>query len=198
VKLIGCFARYRSAVTGRNRINENQVGYIQQRILVVHQFVRRRQQRAGVAHLHAPRPKRAQVQPDRSGTRPSVKREGHRPLGRIAHVVFRIRDVEHTSFRRSVFQLQQDRSCRCGVLDLLAANLDGVLGLHHLLFRLLLVLLLLLLLLLLLAGLFALVSFILVRFVRGFFSRFLRAHPSGCRGKHRHHSGDQDRSKFPH
>src|SRR5262245_436138 len=98
------------------------------------------------------------MQPNRSRAWPPVERKRHGPLRRIAHIVFGVCDVKHARLRSSIFQFQQNRSCRRRILDLLPTNLGGVLRLHHLFFRLLLVLLLFFL--VLVAGLLALVSLV--------------------------------------
>src|SRR5215470_4184306 len=111
------------------------------------------------------------MQPDRGRTRTAIKRKCQRPLGRIAHIVLRVRDVEHAGLRRSIFQFQQNRSRRRGVLDLLAAHFDGVLGQHHLFFWLLFVFFLVLLVVFLVS---ALVGLFRVALLRGLVSRLLR------------------------
>ena len=67
-KVFGLLAGDRATVTGQHRIDEDQIGHIEQRIRVVGQAIGRRREFALVGHRYAARPERAQVQPH--GRRP--------------------------------------------------------------------------------------------------------------------------------
>src|ERR1700674_66473 len=75
------------------------------------------------------------MQPHRSGTRTAVEAEGKRALACVADVVLGIGNVEDAGFGRAVFELQEDGASRRGILDLLPADLQGVLGLNDFFFR---------------------------------------------------------------
>src|SRR5262249_49172696 len=75
------------------------------------------------------------MQPDGSRTWASIEGEGDRALRGVAHVILRVGDVEDAGFRRAIFELEQHRAGGRGVLDLLAADARGVLGLDGFLFR---------------------------------------------------------------
>ena len=55
MKLLGRFARNGTAVSRRNGVDEDEVADVQERNVVVDQFVGRRKKRARITHLHAPR-----------------------------------------------------------------------------------------------------------------------------------------------
>src|SRR6266852_6976351 len=75
------------------------------------------------------------MQPHLSGTRTAIEAEGKWALARVTNVILRIRDVEDAGLGRAVFQLQEDGAGRRGVLDLLPADFQGVLGLNDFFFR---------------------------------------------------------------
>ena len=69
-----------AGVAGRHRVDEDQVADREQRLRVVGQLVRRRQQVADVAHQHPARAEQAEVQPHAGAAGTAVERERHRPL----------------------------------------------------------------------------------------------------------------------
>src|SRR5260370_14462384 len=75
------------------------------------------------------------MQPYRRGPGAAVEAEGERALARVADVILGIRDVEDAGLGRAVFELQEDGAGRRGVLDLLSADFQGVLGLNDFFFR---------------------------------------------------------------
>src|SRR6266849_9553285 len=75
------------------------------------------------------------MQPHGRRTWTPVEAEGEGALARVADVILGIRDVEDAGLGRAVFELQEDGAGRRGVLDLLSADFQGVLGLNDFFFR---------------------------------------------------------------
>ena len=71
----------------------------------------------------------------RRRTRPAVVNKADRPLGDVRHALFRVRDVKHGRFRRSVIGFDVVGRSRRVVLDLLPANARGVMRQGSFLFR---------------------------------------------------------------
>jgi hypothetical protein len=141
VEVLGILLGNRAAESGRDRIDKDQVGEVQDGILVVHQFVGRRQRISLGVHRHALGPQRAELQPHRRRPRAAVERERQRTLGGVRHVVLDVGDVEDTGRGRAVFLLQQHGSGGGRVFHVFAADLNRVLGRRDLLLgRLLIVL----------------------------------------------------------
>src|SRR6267143_2195648 len=135
VELRGRFAGDCAAVARRNRIDEDEIRDVEERCIVVDQLIRRGKQRTGVAHLHAAWTKQAKVQPNGGGTRSAIEAECNWALACIADIIFSISHVEDAGFGRPVFEYQQHGSGRRGVLDLLSAKLQRMLGLNNFFFR---------------------------------------------------------------
>ena len=95
----------RPAVAGADRVDEDEVGAIEPRLLVVDQRERRRRHPAVVEHADATGPKRAEVQPDRRGAGTAVEREHQRALRGVGDPVQRVHDVEDRRLRLSVVRL---------------------------------------------------------------------------------------------
>ncbi len=83
-----------SGVAGGDGVDEDEVAHLEQTLLVVHQPVRRRQQRPRVPHDDPAGPEHAQVQPHAGRARPAVERERDRPAQRLGPVQ-RVRGDEH-------------------------------------------------------------------------------------------------------
>src|SRR5712691_5088671 len=75
------------------------------------------------------------MQPHGRRTWTPVEAEGEGALARVADVILGISDVEDAGLGRAVFQLQEDGARRRGVLNLLSADFQGVLGLDDFFFR---------------------------------------------------------------
>jgi hypothetical protein len=114
-------------------IDEDEVGNVEDRRLVVHQPPRRRQLPALVGLLHDSRPEGAELHPYGRRSRTAVEAEGHRPVGGILHAVAGVGDVEDGRLGSAVLVFHQVVAGGRRVVDLLAVEGDGVLGLRRLL-----------------------------------------------------------------
>ena len=132
-----------TAVACAHRVNENEVGVIEDGILVVGQLERGRRQFAFVGEDYAARTEHAHVQPDRRGAWSAVEGECDGAFGFIGYAVFGVGDKEDLGARFFNFRifflvvnifLEDHRPCGDGVLDLLAADLDRVLALDKIIF----------------------------------------------------------------
>ncbi len=65
VPLLGLLPFHRPRIAGADRIDEDQVGFLQQGVFIIHQPVRRLGQTAVELHRHPARPQQPQVQPNR-------------------------------------------------------------------------------------------------------------------------------------
>src|SRR5262249_46843921 len=96
MKLLRVFARRAAAVTGRNWIDENEIGGIEPRRFVVHQMVRREWRFAAIRQFSAPRSERSEVKPHARGTRSAVKGKRDRSLcWIIADIGSRVGNIEN-------------------------------------------------------------------------------------------------------
>src|SRR5258707_1975531 len=77
--LVLCFADG-TAEAGAHRVDEDHIGFVEQRALIVLHPVRRRRSVFGVGGEDAARPESAHVQPNRGGAGAAVINEGYRPL----------------------------------------------------------------------------------------------------------------------
>src|SRR5207247_806480 len=85
----------RATEAGADRVDENQVRLIEQRILIVHRLVRRRERAAVLLEQDAPRPEQSHVQPDGRGAGTAVERKSDWTLRQIPRVVPGVSDVEN-------------------------------------------------------------------------------------------------------
>src|SRR6185295_16351726 len=124
----GVFTGRGPAVAGGHRIDEHQIGHVEERIAVVDQPVGRRRRHAFRLQLHAARTEGSEMQPDgrRAGT--AVVGEGDGALGAILDALPRVGDEEDAGPRLPLFLPQHQRAGRGGVADLLAADDRLVLG----------------------------------------------------------------------
>ena len=83
---LGFAALDRPGVSRRHRVDEDEVAHAEQRLGIVGQPVRRRQQAPDVTHEDPSRPEQSQVQPDAGRSWAAVEREGDRPLRRLRFV----------------------------------------------------------------------------------------------------------------
>ena len=116
-----------AAEAGVGRVDEDEVGAVEQRVLVLDQVERRVGRRLRVADDHAHRSERPHPQPDRRAARAAVVEERHRPRARI-HAVGREGRVEHAARDLALVVLQRDRAGTRRVGIDLPAQGDGVLG----------------------------------------------------------------------
>src|SRR5205823_5045452 len=84
-------------ITGTDRIYKNHVRFRKPRRLVVLHFVRRRRQHPVIKHLYPPRPQRTQMQPNRSRSWSTVKREQQRTTS--SRIVQRVGHVKNACLR---------------------------------------------------------------------------------------------------
>jgi len=140
VPLLGLLSLDGARVARADGVDEDQVGLVEDRELVVDQLEGRLGQVPIEFEHHAARTQRAEVQPDRRGAGSAVEREGDRPLGFVLHIVFGVGDKEDlrlglltVGFLLAVGRLFLDdhRPCGDGVLDLPSADGDAVLGLDE-------------------------------------------------------------------
>ena len=87
----------RAAESRADRVDQHQVAFVEQRVGIVFDAIRRRRHESiGLQHDFA-RTERSHVQPDRSRSRPAVEGEGERPLGRFL-AIERVGDIKHLRF----------------------------------------------------------------------------------------------------
>ena len=79
VKLLRILTVRGAAEPRRDRVDGDDIGHVEERVLVVDEPVWRRGLKPLGRHLDPPRPEHSHVQPDRRGARPAVVREGNRP-----------------------------------------------------------------------------------------------------------------------
>ncbi len=93
------------AVAGADRVDEDEIGAIEPRLLVVDQRERRRRHPAVIEHADATGAERAEVKPDRRGAGAAVEGEHQRALRGIGDAVQGVRDVEDRRLRLSLVRL---------------------------------------------------------------------------------------------
>ena len=133
VKLRGIFARSRPAVAGRNGVDEDQIGGVEEGIFVVDRRVGRGHAVAVRCQHHALWP-HAHVREERSGAGAAVVDERNR-APRWIHAVFGVGHIEHRRFGCAVVGFDDVSGGGGGVGDLLAANASGVMGHRRFFFR---------------------------------------------------------------
>ena len=94
VPVLRLLAFHGTAVACAHRVDENEVGVVEDGILVVGQLERGRRQFAFVGEDHATRTEHAHVQPDRRGAWSAVEGEGDGTFGFVPHAVFGVGDEE--------------------------------------------------------------------------------------------------------
>src|SRR5207247_3550173 len=77
----------RSTESGADRVDEHEICFVEQGILVANGPIGRRERAAVILQLDAPRPEQSQVQPDRRRARTAVERKCDRAPGRITGYV---------------------------------------------------------------------------------------------------------------
>src|SRR4029077_8928971 len=97
-------------------------------------LVRRREERAGVAHLNAARAEGAEMQPDGGGAGATVEGKSDGALGEVGDVVAGVGDEEEAGLGGAVLLLEEDGAGGGGGIDILAADAGGVFGLRALFF----------------------------------------------------------------
>ena len=128
VELLGVLPRRRAAPAGRDRIDEHQVGDVEEAVLVVDQAAGGRQGHPLRIEVDPFRPEGAEVHPQRRRARAAVVAEGDRPLVRVLDAVLGVGDVEEGGPGLPVLVAQHEGAGGGRVGDLLAAEGDGVLG----------------------------------------------------------------------
>ena len=79
-EFLGRHAGQQAAEARSHRIDEDDIGDIEQRVLVIHHSERRdRGGPCGVGKLDTPRPKETEMRPDRRGSGTTVEDEQYRP-----------------------------------------------------------------------------------------------------------------------
>src|SRR5689334_9676834 len=141
-----------ATVTRADRVDEDQVRFIQERILIIRQLERRRRQLPFIGHHHPARTEDAQMQPDRRRARSTVERKrkwtfrqhGSPFRGLCRGAVPGIGDEEDLRPRLlsfpflltiSRFLLKEHRAGCDGILDFLAADANLVLCYHEIIFE---------------------------------------------------------------
>ena len=109
VELLGVLALLRPAVAGADRVNENQVGLVEQGVGVLDQATGGRGRISLVVEPHALGAKTAQMQPDRGGAGASVEAEGDGAGGGVGGILQGIGDVEHLGAGLGALLLGQQR-----------------------------------------------------------------------------------------
>src|SRR5207248_9634845 len=79
-------------------------------------------------HRHAPGADRAEMQPDRSRSRPAIERESQRAMRAITDVVQRVSHEENAGFGFTFAVLDRHHGDGRGVLEGLSANRDLVMS----------------------------------------------------------------------
>ncbi len=124
-----------TAVACAHRVDEHQVSFVEDGILVIGQLERWRREFAFVGEDHATRTEHAHVQPHGRGAWSAVEREGDGTFGLVPHAVFGVGNEEDLRARLldlgvllfiGDFLLEHHRPRGDGVLDLLPADLDGM------------------------------------------------------------------------
>ncbi len=121
VELIGFFLRDGSAVTGADRVDEDQIGRIKQGKFIINQLVRWADGFAFFGHQYPLGSNQSKVHPDGRRSWAAVEREGQRPVR--LRVFLRIGDIKDTGFLFFAFFqilfLEDDRAGGDGVVNLL-------------------------------------------------------------------------------
>ena len=125
VELLGIHARLGSAKACRHRIDKHQVGNVEQRVLVVHKFIRRLWAGPIILEMNPSRSQQTQVQPDRRGTGSSVEHKQQRPLALVRKSIQVIRDIEDIGQRFALVIDQGKRSRGRRITQSLGVNI------HH-------------------------------------------------------------------
>ena len=142
VPLIWILAIDGSGVSGRHRINDNEIGLPKQRVPVVNEVERRGGRLLGGPRINHTWADKAHVQPHRGGSRAAVKHECQRPRGGIGVVQGVGRDA-HKSLRHmsgegivgDLLAAQNDASGGCGVAEVTVNRGDGVVSCHQVISR---------------------------------------------------------------
>ena len=134
-------AWHRPAEAGAHRVDENEVGVVEQRILVIHKAERWRWQAAVFLQENPARPQDTQMQPNGGGTRAAVERESDGTFASVGRTRTQagIGHKEKSSVRFVFLILHQQRAGGRPVVDLDAIDDDGIGGLRELVLWLLFV-----------------------------------------------------------
>src|SRR5439155_7464620 len=119
---------HRPAEAGADRVDENQIGFVEQGVIVVHCLVGRRERTAVLFKQRAARAEQSQMQPDGRGAGTAVERKGDRALREVPRAVFGVGDMENGRGGFVFIIAEQNRACVCGVIDFLPVNRDAVFG----------------------------------------------------------------------
>ena len=114
--------------TGADRINKNQIGHIQPGLIVVNQMVRRRTGEAIGPEFDSFWSDGAEMKPDGRGAGAAVENEGNRPRRGIGGGLLHVGDEKEIRLGFAGVVLECDRASGGLVVDLLAANGDGMIG----------------------------------------------------------------------
>ncbi len=128
VEVAGVLPRDGPAVAGGHRIDEHQVGDVEQRLAVVRHAVWRGRRPPLVLQHHLARTEGAEVEPDRRGARAAVEGVGDRPLPHLLDAVAGVGGEEDRRLRLAVLVAQDQGAGGGRVADVLAADHRVVLG----------------------------------------------------------------------
>ncbi len=117
-----------SAVACADRVDEYQVGDIENRVGVGDELARRRLGHPLRVGKYLLRTERAEVDPYRRRARSTIETEGHRSLRRTRDTFPLIGDIEDGRLRLSLFVGEHQSASRCLEIDPLAIQNDGVMS----------------------------------------------------------------------
>ncbi len=116
------FIRDAVRVARADRVDEDEVGLVEQAVGVGHEAIRRRRCRLWTRGFDAHRRKRAHVQPDARRARAAVVQERYRPAFRTLAAARGVGDVEHARVRLTFLVADDQRAGGCRIPD--AASVD--------------------------------------------------------------------------
>ena len=138
MKFFCFFAGHDAAVAGADRVNENEIGLIEQRVVIVDELIGWGRGIAIFVEDTRLGPQHAEMQPDRGRAGSAVERKRDRAFAFVAHIVAGVGDEEDRGFRFLAFALaflltfllcfflQHHRAGGDGVFNFLAANRRGM------------------------------------------------------------------------
>ena len=119
-----------------DRVDEDKVGYVEERLLVVHDLKGRLGSGAVSVHLAAPGAEGAHMQPDGGGAWAAVVDEDNGAALFVFHAAFFVVGEEDLGFDLALVLVlsQKERAGRGGIVELGVSQLEGVLGRYSFLF----------------------------------------------------------------
>ncbi len=122
------FGRDALRVARADRVDEDEIGLVEQAVGVRHEMVRRRRRRVRTRGLDAHRRERAHVQPDARRARAAVVQERHWSIRGTLAIADCIGDVKHARVRLAFFVADDQRAGGGRVGDAATADRHAVLG----------------------------------------------------------------------